>query len=215
MAVEQDVLRWYTPALRIPKFLGKLPSGERLPGGPYTQAQGATFATVVVVAGVTRQWWSVLLPQGPWWGLGSYLIVLALAVAAGLAARVTPRTSMNPVAIARGAVGQILRSTSAPGRARRGVVRGLVTITSNGAPPMREVRVAEPAAVPTSSVAAGQATWGPRPATAPTAARARPVAGAGGTAVEGGPAAKLADLVAGAVTRSGSDPRLLEAAGRS
>ena len=34
-----EVLRWYTSALRIPRLIGKLTSGERIWGGPYTVTQ--------------------------------------------------------------------------------------------------------------------------------------------------------------------------------
>ena len=45
-----DVLRWYTRGLRIPKFIGRLATGEFIKGGPYPQSQVATFAAVIGLA---------------------------------------------------------------------------------------------------------------------------------------------------------------------
>lgn len=187
VVAEQDALRWYTPALRIPKFLGKLPSGERLPGGPYTAAQGATFAVVVVVVGLTMRWWRGLLPEGPVWGLGAYVIVLGAGIVAGIAARFTPRTSMNPVDIASGIVQQICRGALPGRRSRPGAIRGSVTITTSTARPPRQgasdtvVEFAEAAEI----VAPSPLSSGGSNASGPV----RP---------QGGTAAKLAALVSAA-----------------
>ena len=131
MTDETDqVLRWYTPAMRIPLFVGKLPSGERIWGGPYTAAQGAVFAVVLVLGLSTRGLWGGLVDQSSWGGLATYAVIILVAAVAGFAARYVPRTTMNPVAIAAGAV-SVTVPRRGTGRGRRGPapVRSRVTIT--------------------------------------------------------------------------------------
>lgn len=198
--VEQDALRWYTPALRIPKFLGKLPSGERLPGGPYTQAQGAVFAVVVVAAGSTLQWWRPLLPEGQLWGLGAYLVVIVAALAAGLAARFAPRTSMNPLTILGGVVQQVRRGVGPDRRPWPRAVRGSITITAPAPAPVRAAAPARTAAAP--SVTASRSAQPSRAVDAPSSA-APTSRSTGAQGHDGGSTAtKLAALVAAAPGRS-------------
>lgn len=197
--VEQDALRWYTPALRIPKFLGKLPSGERLPGGPYTQAQGAVFAVVVVAAGSTLQWWRpLLLPEGQLWGLGAYVIVIAAAVAAGMAARFAPRTSMNPVTILGGIVQQVRRGAGPDRRPGPRAVRGPITITAPAPSTSRTPVPARAAAAPVGMAARPARGIDAASSAAPTSRSAGERGRHGGSA-----ATPLAALVAAAPGRAG------------
>lgn len=57
------VMRTYTRGLRIPKLIGRLQDGTRLPGGPYTFAQFLTGAGSVVVGYFTLPFWAQVLPS--------------------------------------------------------------------------------------------------------------------------------------------------------
>lgn len=100
-------MRWYTRALKIPRLIGKLPSGERIKGGPYRQSQAYTFVTIVVVGHLTMSWW----------GMGGFFTnwgaLLAVAAGAGAAAKYLPIGTVNPVVMAGGAVRMAGRSRSA------------------------------------------------------------------------------------------------------
>lgn len=58
----QRVMRSYTPALKIPKFIGRLKDGTRLPGGPYTMSQFLVGVVVLVVGYLAMPMWVQLLP---------------------------------------------------------------------------------------------------------------------------------------------------------
>lgn len=58
----QRVMRSYTPALKIPKFIGRLKDGTRLPGGPYTMSQFLVGVVVLVIGYLVMPLWAQLLP---------------------------------------------------------------------------------------------------------------------------------------------------------
>lgn len=102
-----EVARWYTPALRIPKLVGKLPSGERIWGGPYRPVQ---LGLGVVTAGVgikTMGLWGEFHP------LVNYLVLLASAAGVTWVARWLPNGSTNPFDVLRGGARVALSSTHA------------------------------------------------------------------------------------------------------
>lgn len=108
MSVEQEqveVARWYTPALRIPKLVGKLPSGERIWGGPYRPVQ---LGLGVITAGVgikTMGLWGNFHP------LFNYVVLLAAAAGVTWVARYLPNGSTNPLDVVRGGARVALSST--------------------------------------------------------------------------------------------------------
>lgn len=57
------VMRTYTRGLSIPKLIGRLADGTRLPGGPYTFAQFLTGAGAVVIGYFTLPFWAQALPS--------------------------------------------------------------------------------------------------------------------------------------------------------
>lgn len=80
------VMRSYTPALKIPKFIGRLKDGTRLPGGPYTMTQFLVGVAVLVVGYILMPLWAQLLPTSSS-GAAGWLIahVVLVGVAAGSA----------------------------------------------------------------------------------------------------------------------------------
>lgn len=92
-----DQMRWYTRALKIPRLIGKLPSGERIKGGPYRQSQLFTVVAIVILGHLTMRWWGF---GGFFTNWGSLLIVAGLA---GAAAKYAPIGTVNPVVVAGGA----------------------------------------------------------------------------------------------------------------
>lgn len=81
-ADEPEVVRFYTSTRRFPKLIGRLPSGESLPGGPYTVSQLVWgIALLVLVAKTKGAVWStdnavtdlaimLGLPMAVAWGIG-------------------------------------------------------------------------------------------------------------------------------------------------
>lgn len=72
-----EVLRWYTRARKIPRFVGKAPGGGRYPGGPYTITQAVGAAAVLIAGQQTMSVWGRF-------GVLPNLAILAVAVAATL-----------------------------------------------------------------------------------------------------------------------------------
>lgn len=130
-----DALRWYTRGLRIPKFIGRLATGEFIKGGPYPQSQVATFAAVIVLGIWSMDLWGPLVPDGDYAFFARYGCLIAVAVALSFAVRAMPQTAVNPAAMAVGAV----RSATRPNRqlyagrpltsGRRTSVRVAATVT--------------------------------------------------------------------------------------
>lgn len=100
-----EVARWYTPALRIPKLIGKLPSGERIWGGPYRPVQLGTAVLTAALGVKTMGVWGHFHP------LGNYAALVAAALALGWLARYIPHGSTNPLAYLSGGAKVAARPT--------------------------------------------------------------------------------------------------------
>lgn len=98
-----EVTRWYTSALKIPRMIGKLPSGERLWGGPYTLTQGTVGVGVFIVGFKTMGWWgySNLLVNG-------FTLFAVSAIALVLVGQI-PSTGANPAVLIQGSLSQLTR----------------------------------------------------------------------------------------------------------
>lgn len=98
-----EVTRWYTSALKIPRLIGKLPSGERLWGGPYTLTQGTVGVGVFIVGFKTMGWWgySNLLING--------ITLLAVSATALFLVGMIPSNGVNPAVLIQGSVSQLAR----------------------------------------------------------------------------------------------------------
>lgn len=103
---EKEVARFFTRSRRFRKFLGRLPDGTKLWGGPYTIVQGLVLAVVLIVACVTQSLW----------GTGNVLIDFPLAgafswAAAWGAGRI-PMTRRNLFSVITGGLTAILRTSA-------------------------------------------------------------------------------------------------------
>lgn len=144
-------MRWYTRALRIPRLIGKMPSGERIKGGPYRQGQLVAAGAVFILAVKTMRWW------GAWGFFGNWGAVLVLTLAAGAAAKHIPSHTVSPLLLAGGAARAVTAAkepvwagrSAAPPRTRR-PVPARVTLTGSLPDPDPEVApgVSPPAAAP-------------------------------------------------------------------
>jgi hypothetical protein len=101
-----ETAKFYTKARRIPMLVGKLPSGGRIWGGPYTITQVGAGAVVAFALWKTAPLWAQL---------GGFMnIVVAVGVVVGVvwATGKLPSSGRNPVALVMDA----LNLTSSPGR---------------------------------------------------------------------------------------------------
>ena len=73
---EREVARFYTRSRRFPKFIGRLHDGTKIPGGPYTLAQGVVLAIFLI---------GTLVTQGLW-GTGSPIVDIPIAAGVSWAA---------------------------------------------------------------------------------------------------------------------------------
>lgn len=96
---EQQVVRFYTRARRIPFFLGKI-GDFRLPLGPYTLTQAVAFVAVAGIGWKTKHLWA-----DGWMPVLALVVDLAVAAGVGLAAGRVPWKGRNPFHIALGALG--------------------------------------------------------------------------------------------------------------
>lgn len=130
-----DPLKWYTRGLRIPRFIGKLPTGEQIKGGPYPVSQVVAFAVVVVLGAYSMPLWGPYAAQGAFAFVGNALIILGCAGVVSFIVRLLPQTAVSPAAMAAGGA----RSVSGSGRmthrgrplhlGRPQQVRGRATVT--------------------------------------------------------------------------------------
>ncbi|WP_285100539.1 hypothetical protein [Promicromonospora sp. MEB111] len=150
-----ETAKFYTKARRIPMLVGKLPSGGRIWGGPYTITQVGAGAVVAFALWKTAPLWAQL---------GGFMnIVVAVGVVVGVvwATGKLPSTGRNPVAFVMDA----MNLTSSPGR----LVGGQVSLPK---PRLMTHRVM--AVVPGAAVKAERLT-GPTPRPAAPAGTTRPV----------------------------------------
>lgn len=104
-----EVLEWFTQARKVPELIGKLPSGERIKGGPYRPIQLLLGGLVLVVGHMSMRWWSGVGGEG-FFGMGvRYVLVCAAAAAAVMAARSIPLTMINPLLVIQGGARQLVR----------------------------------------------------------------------------------------------------------
>lgn len=95
-------MRWYTRALRIPSLIGKLPTGERIWGGPYTLPQVGVAGGIVVVGAVTMSWWGPLLYSGAFAFFVNWAALFASAAVGGYAVRYLPSSTISPLLLVAG-----------------------------------------------------------------------------------------------------------------
>lgn len=136
------VMKWFTRVRRIPTLIGKMPSGERIWGGPYRASQLVAFGCVLVASLWSMKWWSKLpfYATGADGQIAAYITCAALAVGAGFIAKQIPDQSQSALVLGSGST-RLLTSSSAPRygngsavprppRRRRPTVR--VTVTELG-----------------------------------------------------------------------------------
>lgn len=107
-----ETAKFYTKARRIPMLVGKLPSGGRIWGGPYTITQVGAGAVVAFALWKTAPLWAQL---------GGFMnIVVAVGVVVGVvwATGKLPSSGRNPIAFVMDA----MNLTSTPGRLAGGQV---------------------------------------------------------------------------------------------
>jgi hypothetical protein len=159
-----ETAKFYTKARRIPMLVGKLPSGGRIWGGPYTITQVGAGAVVAFALWQTAPLWA---------RLGGFMnIVVAVGVVVGVvwATGKLPSSGRNPVAFVMDA----MNLTSSPGR----LVGGQVALPKPRLVTHRVMVVLPPApARPARQVepAAGQAQPVARPAEPARPAEIRPI----------------------------------------
>ncbi|MFC8796248.1 hypothetical protein ACFT1B_34645 [Streptomyces griseoincarnatus] len=143
-----ETAKFYTKARRIPMLVGKLPSGGRIWGGPYTITQVGAGAVVAFALWKTAPLWAQL---------GGFMnIVVAVGVVVGVvwATGKLPSSGRNPVAFVMDA----MNLTSSPGR----LSGGQVALPKPRLMTHRVMVVLPPSPGPTSPT--GPAAGPPRPA---------------------------------------------------
>lgn len=163
------VMKWFTRVRRIPTLIGKMPSGERIKGGPYKAAQLVAFGLVLCASLWSMKWWAQLplFATGLTGQLYAYGTCVILAVAAGLVAKRMPNDGQGALVLGSGST-RLLTSSSAPRFAQRSAVahpakrsgrRVRITITEPDAFPTAAPVTSEPAQF-------SEQTPTPQPATA-------------------------------------------------
>lgn len=100
MATEPSptVVRWFTNARRrVGIVLGRLPNGEKLPGGPYSLASFVGFAVTLGLGELTKGVW------GRSGGLGDLILLGAVSLGVGWAAGRVPTEKLNGWGLLHGA----------------------------------------------------------------------------------------------------------------
>jgi hypothetical protein len=183
-----ETVKFYTKARRIPTLIGKMPSGGKIWGGPYTMTQGVVGGVAGLVMWKTSALWA---------HFGALMnIVVAAGIVYGLiwSAGKIPATGRNPFTWAMSAMnvstrpGQLAGGRVAVARPR--LVTPRITVAGQ---PQRATVPPTPtaAAVPPTPHPARPA---PAPASSPRQAAPTPVA----SAIE---LTGVGQLLAGAITR--------------
>jgi hypothetical protein len=107
-----ETAKFYTKARRIPMLVGKLPSGGRIWGGPYTITQVGAGAVVAFALWKTAPLWAQL------GGFMNIAVAVGLVVGVVWATGKLPSSGRNPVAFVMDA----MNLTSSPGRLAGGQV---------------------------------------------------------------------------------------------
>ena len=146
-----ETAKFYTKARRIPMLVGKLPSGGRIWGGPYTITQVGAGAVVAFALWRTAPLWAQL---------GGFMnIVVAVGVVVGVvwATGKLPSSGRNPIALVMDAI----NLTSSSGR----LVGGQVALPKPRLMTHRVMVVLPPQPVgsarPAPAARPGQPTTGP------------------------------------------------------
>lgn len=132
-----EVLRWYTSALRIPRLIGKLTSGERIWGGPYTVTQAVVGGVVLILGVKTMPWWGPihLFGEGLIGFVANWAVVAGSAFALVKISGNIPTSRVNVGLALRGGWRQLIRRThvrwrgSRPQVGRKSTRAGRVVIT--------------------------------------------------------------------------------------
>lgn len=116
MSTEHDQVqtgKFYTSARKIPQLIGVTPTGEKIPGGPYTVTQFALGILVLVLGFMTR----------PIWGSGDIfseiLILLFVTVGVIYGAGKMPRTRRSPLNLMNCAMSLFTRPATGKYRGRK------------------------------------------------------------------------------------------------
>ncbi|MFD6139205.1 hypothetical protein [Promicromonospora sp. NPDC060271] len=107
-----ETAKFYTKARRIPMLVGKLPSGGRIWGGPYTITQVGAGAVVAFALWQTAPLWARL------GGLMNIVVAVGVVVGVVWATGKLPSSGRNPVAFVMDA----MNLTTSPGRLSGGQV---------------------------------------------------------------------------------------------
>lgn len=78
-------VQWYTPARKVPRYIGRPPGGGTYPGGPYTIPQFVGGALVFALLAFTEGTWG-----GSNWLVNKFVIVAATGTYVGLAKVIKP-----------------------------------------------------------------------------------------------------------------------------
>lgn len=155
-----ETAKFYTKARRIPMLVGKLPSGGRIWGGPYTITQVGAGAVVAFALWQTAPLWARL------GGFMNIVVAVGLVVGTVWATGKLPSSGRNPVAFVMDA----MNLTSSPGR----LVGGQVTLPKPRLMTHRVMVVVPGAAVAAARYAEAPARPAPARPAAPDADGARP-----------------------------------------
>lgn len=170
---EKEVARFFTRSRRFRKFLGRLPDGTKLPGGPYTITQGLVLAVVLIIACITQGLWGTGTP------FVDFPLAGAFAWAAAWGAGRIPMTRRNLFSVITGGLTAMLRTSAGSYRGAPLRIRPPHQATGKsfiGKAPSRPVAPApaEPVIAPTPAPAPAAAA-APQPAqTLPAGVTARP-----------------------------------------
>lgn len=103
---EREVARFFTRSRRFRKFLGRLPDGTKIIGGPYTITQGLVLAVVLIVACITQGLWGTGTP------FVDFPLAGAFAWAAAWGAGRIPMTRRNLFSVITGGLTAMFRSSA-------------------------------------------------------------------------------------------------------
>ena len=99
-----ETVKWYTSARKFPRLIGRMYSGERIWGGPYTLPQVIAAVAVVVVGWQTMPLWARYGLLG-----NAFVLLVAVGVVVFLVGRLPPG-ARNPLWVLLG----VARAVAAP-----------------------------------------------------------------------------------------------------